>query len=144
MVGSASPLIVVVLAVALLFARALRLGGPERHGRRGRRARASEEATFTAERHQVRFVQQGIPAHPFWAVSLYDEGPSGRPTRYEVYLVDATTGEVTCKASVLTPAATCGTSYVGSLHTAGINAVGSLHGTRRTPFRTVARYLAAA
>jgi hypothetical protein len=86
--------VVVALIAALLFARGC--------GSEGRNvtddeavALAKEEATFTAERHQVRFVQQGIPAHPYWAVSLYDQGPGGRTTRYEVYLVDATTGEVT-------------------------------------------------
>ena len=62
-------------------------------------ALAKKQADFTPERYQVRFVQQGLPPHPFWAVSLYDEGPRGRPTRYEVYLVDATTGEVTVQGA---------------------------------------------
>jgi hypothetical protein len=56
---------------------------------------AMEEATFEPDRHQVRFLQQGIPPHPYWGVSFYDVGPGGRPTKVEVYLVDATTGEVT-------------------------------------------------
>ncbi|HJU48653.1 MAG TPA: hypothetical protein VJ689_10980 [Gaiellaceae bacterium] len=56
---------------------------------------AREAATFTPERHQIRFLQQGIPAHPFWAVSLYDVGPGGLPVHTEVYLVDASSGEVT-------------------------------------------------
>ena len=56
---------------------------------------AIAEASFEPDKHQVRFVQQGIPPHPNWAVSLYDMGPGGRPTKVEVYLVDATTGEVT-------------------------------------------------
>ena len=46
------------------------------------------------ERHQVRFVQQGIPPHPYWAVSLYDLGSRGRPINVVVVLVDADTGRI--------------------------------------------------
>jgi hypothetical protein len=57
-------------------------------------ALARDAATFTPDRMQVRLVQQGIPPRQFWAVSLYDEGPSGRPTRVEVFLVDRKTGSL--------------------------------------------------
>ena len=36
---------------------------------------------------------RGFRRIPFWGVSLYDVGPRGQTTRYEVFLVDATTGE---------------------------------------------------
>jgi hypothetical protein len=92
--------VVVVLVFAVLFARGC--------GSEGRNitddqavALAKDKATFTAERYQVRFVQQGLPPQPFWAVSLYDEGPQGRPTRYQVFLVNATTGEVTLQGARL-------------------------------------------
>ena len=46
------------------------------------------------EKHYVRFVQQGIPPHPYWAVSLYDVGARGRRTNITVVLIDATTGDI--------------------------------------------------
>jgi hypothetical protein len=58
-------------------------------------ALAEKEASFEPERHQVRFLQQGIPPRPYWGVSFYDVGPDGRPVKVEVFLVDAHTGEVT-------------------------------------------------
>lgn len=42
---------------------------------------------------QVRYVQRGIPARGFWAVSFYNGAPA-RPTRFQLVLVDAKTGEV--------------------------------------------------
>lgn len=57
-------------------------------------ALAKQHATFEPDKYLVRFVQQGIPPQPFWGVSLYDVGPQGQTTRYEVFLVNATTGEV--------------------------------------------------
>jgi len=58
-------------------------------------ALAREAATFIPERHQVRLVQRGVPPRDYWAVSLYDVGPSGNPTRRELFLVDRATGELT-------------------------------------------------
>ena len=55
-------------------------------------ARASTD--FKPDRVQVRFVQQGIPPHPYWAVSLYDVDTRGRATEAVVVLVDAETGRV--------------------------------------------------
>jgi hypothetical protein len=46
------------------------------------------------DKHYVRFVQQGIPPHPFWAVSLYDVDDRGRRTNITVVLIDATTGDI--------------------------------------------------
>ena len=43
----------------------------------------------------MRLVQRGIPPAPYWAVSLYDVGESGRPTKVVVYLVDRKTGALT-------------------------------------------------
>jgi hypothetical protein len=90
--------IVVVLGFALLIARGCGSEGRDITSDQAV-ALAKEHATFTAERYQVRFVQQGLPPQPFWAVSLYDVGPQGRPTRYEVFLVNATTGEVTVQGA---------------------------------------------
>ncbi len=56
---------------------------------------AKKEASFKPDRYQVRFLQRGVPPHPYWGVSLYDLGPNGMPSRVELYLVDATTGVVT-------------------------------------------------
>jgi hypothetical protein len=45
---------------------------------------------------QARFVQRGIPPHPYWGVVLSEElDEDGRPTRTESFLIDASTGEVT-------------------------------------------------
>jgi hypothetical protein len=90
--------VVVVLTFALLVARGCASEGQNITDDEAV-ALAKKHATFTPERYQVRFVQQGVPAHPFWAVSLYDVGPQGRTTRYEVFLVDATTGEVTLQGA---------------------------------------------
>jgi hypothetical protein len=46
------------------------------------------------EEVQVRFVQEGIPPHPYWAVSLYDLGARRQPINVIVVLVDADTGRV--------------------------------------------------
>ncbi len=88
----------VVLVVGLLYAKGC--------GSAGRNisqdeavALAKEHATFVPDKYLVRFVQQGIPPQPYWGVSLYDVGPQGQTTRYEVYLVNATTGEVTRTSS---------------------------------------------
>jgi hypothetical protein len=55
---------------------------------------ARSAARFEPERVQVRFVQQGIPPHPLWAVSLYNLDDEGRPSRVQVVLVDAGTGKI--------------------------------------------------
>ncbi len=56
---------------------------------------AREEASFSPDRTQVRLVQRGIPPRAFWAVSLYDVGERGLPTKVEVFLVDRKTGTLT-------------------------------------------------
>ena len=55
---------------------------------------ARAEVSFTPDRHQVRLVQQGVPPRSYWGVSFVKLGPAGRPTRVEVFLVDAKTGDV--------------------------------------------------
>lgn len=86
-------IIVVVLIAALLFAKSC--------GSTGRDVSKSEavelarkKASFDPDRYQIRFLQRGIPPHPFWGVSFYDVGPTGAPSKIELFLVDATTGEV--------------------------------------------------
>jgi len=86
-------LIVAVLAVAFLGARACQSSGDDLSSERAvELARAA--ATFTPDRTQVRLVNRGIPPRAFWAVSLYDVGPNGAPTKVEVYLVDRATGRL--------------------------------------------------
>ena len=55
---------------------------------------ARNSASFDPDKVQVRFVQQGIPPRPLWAVSLYNLDDEGRPSRVQVVLVDASTGEI--------------------------------------------------
>jgi len=54
---------------------------------------AREHVDFTPEKHQIRYLPQGIPPVFFWAVSLYTV-KNGRPDRVQVVLVNATTGAV--------------------------------------------------
>ena len=56
---------------------------------------ARAEVSFTPDRYQVRFIQQGIPARGYWGVSFLKIGPDGAPTKVELFLVDARTGDVT-------------------------------------------------
>ena len=88
---------VAVLAVVLLLAFGLARGCASQ-GRNVSSDEAVEIARnstdFEPERVQVRFVQQGIPPHPYWAVSLYDVDAGGRPTEVKVVLVDASTGQI--------------------------------------------------
>ena len=87
-------LIVAVLAVAFLAARAC---GSSDDGISSDRAveLARTGASFDPDRTQVRLVQRGIPPRAYWAVSLYDVGPNGAPTKVEVFLVDRETGTLT-------------------------------------------------
>ena len=87
----------VVLVVALLVAGVV----ARSCGTAGRNV-TQEEAIAIAKRHvrvereevQVRFLQQGIPPRPVWAVSLYDLSPEGRPIHARIVVVNATTGEI--------------------------------------------------
>lgn len=83
-----------VLLVAALFARSCGSTSGEISSERALEL-ARAEASFEPDREQVRLVQRGIPPRRFWGVSLYDVGANGRPTRVEVFLVDARTGDVT-------------------------------------------------
>ena len=61
---------------------------------------ATENASFTPCTGQgcvvVRAVQRGIPTRLFWLVGLAESiGEDGRPTRFQNFLVDAETGDVT-------------------------------------------------
>jgi len=82
-----------VLAVAFLYVR-----GCQAESRQVSDEEAVEiaraEVSFTPDRHQVRFLQRGIPPRSYWGVSFVEDGPNGVPTRVEVFLVDARTGDV--------------------------------------------------
>jgi hypothetical protein len=54
---------------------------------------AREHVAFTPDKHQVRYLPQGVPPVYFWAVSFYTL-KNGNPERVEVVLVNATTGAV--------------------------------------------------
>lgn len=85
--------IVVVLLVAAVVARGC--------GSAGRNVTsdeaveiARESTTFEPDKVQVRFVQQGVPPRPLWAVSLYDVDARGRPTEVHLVIVDAESGTI--------------------------------------------------
>ena len=86
-------LLVAVLALAFVSARACQSRGDDVSSERAIEL-ARAEASFEADRAQVRLVQRGIPARAYWAVSLYDVGARGAPTKVEVYLVDRATGRL--------------------------------------------------
>ena len=87
-------LVLVVLAFAFVSARACQSRGDDVSSERAIEL-ARAEASFDADRAQVRLVQRGIPPRAYWAVSLYDVGARGAPARVEVYLVDRATGTLT-------------------------------------------------
>lgn len=83
----------VVLLAAVLFSRSC--GSADRQISQERAVVIARRHTpFTAEKMQIRFLQQGIPPRAMWAVSLYDVDAAGRPTRTNVVLVDAKTGAI--------------------------------------------------
>ena len=82
-----------VLAVAFLYVRGCVANSrPVSSDEAVEIARA--EVSFKPDRYQVRLVQQGVPPRSYWGVSFVKLGPAGRPTRVEVFLVDAKTGDV--------------------------------------------------
>ena len=85
--------LVAVLAVAMLYVRGCGSQGRQISSERAVEL-AREEVSFTPERHQVRLVQQGIPARAYWGVSFITVNADGLPERVEVFLVDAKTGDV--------------------------------------------------
>ena len=83
----------VVLSVALLYSRGCQeQSRPISSDEAVALARA--EVSFTPDRHQVRFLQQGIPPRAYWGVSFVEDGPNGVAVKNEVFLVDAKTGDV--------------------------------------------------
>lgn len=84
-------LVVAVLALAFVSARACQSRGDDVSSERAIEL-ARAEASFDADRAQVRLVQRGIPPRAYWAVSLYDLGSNGAPSKVEVLLVDRSTG----------------------------------------------------
>jgi hypothetical protein len=92
------PLFRVAVLVAVLTLAFLYVKGCGAQGRQISSERAVElaraELTFTPDKHQVRLVQQGVPAHAYWGVSFVKVDADGRPERVQVFLVDAKTGEV--------------------------------------------------
>lgn len=86
-------MVLVVLLAAGVVARSC--GSAGRNVSSDRAVEIARESTkFRPDKVQVRFVQQGIPPRPLWAVSLYDVDADGRPTKIEVIVVDARTGGI--------------------------------------------------
>ena len=83
-----------VLAVALLYTRGCGSRAGEVSSARAVEL-AQENVSFTPDRKQIRYLQRGVPPRSYWGVSFVQIGPDGRPTRVEVFLVDAKTGDVT-------------------------------------------------
>jgi hypothetical protein len=54
---------------------------------------AREHVDFTPDKHQIRYLPQGVPPVYYWAVSLYTV-ENGHPVRVQVVLVNATTGAI--------------------------------------------------
>lgn len=54
---------------------------------------ARKHVAFTPDKHQIRYLPQGVPPVYYWAVSLYTL-KNDRPDRVQVVLVNATTGAV--------------------------------------------------
>jgi hypothetical protein len=59
---------------------------------------AREEVDFEPEKVLVRFVQRGLDAHPYWAVSLSTETAAGVRQDCATVLIDAETGTVHTEA----------------------------------------------
>ena len=55
---------------------------------------ARKEITFEPDKHQVRYLPQGIPPVYYWAVNFWTFDAKGQVNRTEVVLVNATTGKV--------------------------------------------------
>ena len=86
-------ILVAVLAVAFLYVRGcVAQSRPVSSDQAVEIAR--KQVSFTPDRYQVRFLQRGIPARGYWGVSFMKVDANGVPTRVEVYLVDAKTGDV--------------------------------------------------
>ena len=54
---------------------------------------ARAHVDFTPDKHQIRYLPQGLPPVYYWAVSLYTV-KNGHPVRVQVVLVNATTGDI--------------------------------------------------
>ena len=54
---------------------------------------ARMEIDFEPDKHQIRYLPQGVPPVYYWAVSFYTVDSRGNPARVQVVLVNATTGE---------------------------------------------------
>ena len=55
---------------------------------------ARQEIDFVPDRHQIRYLPQGIPPVYYWAVNFQMLNENGRVVRTQVVLVNATTGQV--------------------------------------------------
>jgi hypothetical protein len=55
---------------------------------------ARKEITFEPDKHQVRYLPQGIPPVYYWAVNFWTLNAQGQVDRTQVVLVNATTGQI--------------------------------------------------
>jgi len=85
-------MLILVLGAAALAARSCADSSPD-VSKEAAIESAREIAAFEPEHVQVRFIRRGVPSHGYWAVSLY-QGPAQQPTRVQLVVVDANTGDV--------------------------------------------------
>lgn len=85
----------VMLAVVLLLAFAVTKGCGSDGSLDADDAKrvAQTVQTFEPDEVQVRFFRRGVNSTPLWAVSMY-QGTAKRPTRVQVVVINATTGEI--------------------------------------------------
>jgi hypothetical protein len=55
---------------------------------------AREQIDFEPDRHQIRYLPQGVPPVYYWAVNFQQLNDNGNVVRTEVVLVNADTGEI--------------------------------------------------
>lgn len=86
---------VVILAVVLVLAFAVTKGCGSDGSLDADDAKrvAQTVQTFEPDEVQVRFFRRGVNSTPLWAVSMY-QGTAKRPTRVQVVVINATTGEI--------------------------------------------------
>lgn len=86
---------IVILAVVLVLAFAVTKGCGSDGSLDADDAKriAGTVQTFEPDQVQVRFFRRGVNSTPLWAVSLY-QGTARQPTRVQVVVVNAATGEI--------------------------------------------------
>ena len=88
------PLVLALLSLGFLLTRGTGQTTPH-VGKQRAVAIARSYVRFTPDGHTIRFVRQGIPPRPFWAVSFWIRGQAGGYRRITFVLLSADSGRVT-------------------------------------------------